>query len=219
MFPRIGLSYCEQRSVDSCKLQSDHRVLASILQAAIVAAFIFGVLAAGYWPNVPIHAVATDRCDGFAMATGYCDEQVEAVYFLDFLTGDLSAAVVSKQTGRFNAFYTYNVAGDLAVNPGRAPRYLLTTGSADLRRSGGKANSLSRSLVYVSELNSRQSGRLRDSLVEFRLERRPVAPRPVHAVGRGPLPRRRSRHRRKERVTYLECGGLPPLSTTRHAWR
>ena len=124
------------------------------IAAAIIVAFVFGLLAAGYWPNVPIHAVATDRSDGFAMATGYCDDQVEAVYFLDFLSGDLGAAVVSKQTGRFNAFYTYNVVGDLAVNPGRAPRYLLTTGSADLRRSGGKANSLSRSLVYVSELNS-----------------------------------------------------------------
>jgi hypothetical protein len=121
---------------------------------AIIAAFFFGVLAANYWPNVPLHAVATDRNEGFAMATGYCDEQVEAVYFLDFLTGDLSAAVVSKQTGRFNAFYTYNVVGDLSANPGKAPRYLLTTGSADLRRSGGKAASLSRSLVYVAELNS-----------------------------------------------------------------
>jgi hypothetical protein len=125
---------------------------------AIVASFIVGVLAAGYWPNVPIHAVATDRSDGFAMATGYCDDQVEAVYFLDFLTGDLSAAVVSKQTGRFNAFYTYNVAGDLAVNPGRVPRYLMTTGNADLRRGGGKQNSLSRSLVYIAELNSGKVG-------------------------------------------------------------
>jgi hypothetical protein len=121
---------------------------------AIAVAFILGVVAAGYWPNVPIHAVATDRSEGFAMATGYCDEQVEAVYFLDFLTGDLSATVVSKQNGHFNAFYTYNVAGDLAVNAGRAPRYLMTTGNADLRRSGGKQQSLSRSLVYVAELNS-----------------------------------------------------------------
>jgi hypothetical protein len=125
---------------------------------ALAAAFVLGVLAAGYWPNVPIHAVATDRSEGFAMATGYCDEQVEAVYFLDFLTGDLSAAVVSKQTGRFNAFYTYNVSGDLAINPGRAPRYVLTTGNADLRRSGGKQQSLSRSLVYVAELNSGKVG-------------------------------------------------------------
>jgi hypothetical protein len=122
--------------------------------AAIAVAFALGVVAAGFWPNVPIHAVATDRSEGFAMATGYCDEQVEAVYFLDFLTGDLSATVVSKQNGKFNAFYTYNVAGDLAVNPGRAPRYLMTTGNADLRRTGGKQQSLSRSLVYVAELNS-----------------------------------------------------------------
>ncbi len=120
----------------------------------IGAAFVFGLLTVGYWPSVPVHAVATDRADSFAMATGYCDEQVEAVYFLDFLTGDLSAAVVSKQTGHFNAFYTYNVTGDLGVGPGRAPKYLLTTGAADLRRSGGKSQSLSRALVYVAELNS-----------------------------------------------------------------
>ncbi len=124
------------------------------IAVGVGAAFVLGLLSAGYWPSVPLHAVATDRSEGFAMATGYCDEQVEAVYFLDFLTGDLSAAVVSKQTGRFNAYYTYNVTGDLGVGPGRTPRYLLTTGTADLRRSGGKAQSLSRALVYVAELNS-----------------------------------------------------------------
>src|SRR5580698_2621808 len=111
-------------------------------------ALLIGMLFAGCWPNVPLHAVATDRADGFAMATGYCDDSVEAVYFLDFATGDLSAAVVSKQTGRFNAFYTYNVSADLAGS-GKSPRYLLTTGTADLRRTGGKTTSLSRSLVYV----------------------------------------------------------------------
>jgi hypothetical protein len=113
---------------------------------------VIGMLFAGYWPNVPLHAVATDRTDGFAIATGYCDESVEAVYFLDFLTGDLSAAVVSKQNGQFNAFYTHNVVADLGINPGKAPRFLLTTGTVDLRRTGGKTTSLSRSLVYVAEL-------------------------------------------------------------------
>jgi hypothetical protein len=120
----------------------------------VIAAFAVGLLVAGHVPNVPLHAVATDRTENFAMATGYCDDSVEAVYFLDFLTGELSGAVVSKQTGRFNAFYTYNVSGDLGVAPGRTPRYLLTTGTADLRRSGGKTQTLSRSLVYVSELSS-----------------------------------------------------------------
>ena len=118
---------------------------------------LFALVAVGCWPNVPLHAVGTDRTDGFAIATGYCDDSVEAVYFLDFLTGDLSAAVVSKQNGHFNAFYTHNVVADLGINPARPPRFLLTTGSADLRRSGGKTTTLSRSLVYVAEL---QSGRV-----------------------------------------------------------
>jgi hypothetical protein len=115
---------------------------------------VIGMMFAGYWPNVPLHAVAADRTEGFAVATGYCDESVEAIYFLDFLTGDLSAAVVSKQTGHFNAFYTHNVAADLGLSPSRPPRFLLTTGAADLRRTGGKTTTLSKSLVYVSELHS-----------------------------------------------------------------
>ena len=98
--------------------------------------------------------MSTDRRDGFAIATGYCDESVEAVYFLDFVTGELSAAVVSKQNGRFNAYYTHNVFADLGVNPAKPPRFLLTTGTVDMRRSGGKTNALSRSLVYVAELQS-----------------------------------------------------------------
>jgi hypothetical protein len=117
---------------------------------------VIGTLIAGCWPNVPLHAVATDRTDGFAIATGYCDESVEAVYFLDFLSGELSAAVVSKQNGHFNAFYTHNVVADLGINPAKPPRFLLTTGTVDLRRSGGKTNTLSRSLVYVAELQCGQ---------------------------------------------------------------
>ncbi len=129
----------------------------SRLGMGLVAGLVVGMLIAGYWPNVPLHAVATDRTDGFAMATGSCDESVEAVYFLDFLTGDLSAAVVSKQNGHFNAFYTHNVIADLGINPAKSPRFLLTTGTVDLRRTGGKTMALSRSLVYVAEL---QSGRV-----------------------------------------------------------
>ncbi len=124
------------------------------LPAGLGIGLVIGMLFAGYWPNVPIHAVATDRTDGFAIATGYCDESVEAVYFLDFVTGDLSAAVVSKQNGHFNAFYTHNVVADLGINPAKPPRFLLTTGTVDLRRTGGKTTSLSRSLVYVAELQS-----------------------------------------------------------------
>ena len=128
------------------------------LVVALGIGLVIGMGIAGYWPNAPLRAVATDRTDGFAVATGYCDDSVEAVYFLDFLTGDLSAAVVSKQNGHFNAFYTHNVVADLGINPARPPRFLLTTGTADLRRTGGKTNTLSRSLIYVAELQSGKVG-------------------------------------------------------------
>jgi hypothetical protein len=124
------------------------------LGIGIVIGMMFAPFWSTGWPNVPLHAVATDRTDGFAISTGYCDDSVEAIYFLDFLTGDLSAAVVSKQSGHFNAFYTHNVASDLGLSPSHPPRFLLTTGTADLRRSGGKSASLSKSLVYVAELHS-----------------------------------------------------------------
>jgi hypothetical protein len=129
------------------------RLLAGLGIGLVIGA-IFALFWTNVWPSVPLHAVATDRTDGFAIATGYCDDSVEAIYFLDFLTGDLSAAVVSKQNGHFNAFYTRNVAADLGLSTSSPPRFLLTTGTADLRRSGGKSASLSKSLVYVAELHS-----------------------------------------------------------------
>ena len=47
-----------------------------------------GLVLTGFLPDTPLHAVSTDRTDTFAMATGPVDSEVEAVYFLDFLTGD-----------------------------------------------------------------------------------------------------------------------------------
>jgi len=35
-----------------------------------------GLLVAGFWPSVPLHAVATDKIDTFSMATGHVDDLV-----------------------------------------------------------------------------------------------------------------------------------------------
>ena len=32
--------------------------------------FVGGLVASGFWPYTPLHAVATDRSDSFAIATG-----------------------------------------------------------------------------------------------------------------------------------------------------
>jgi hypothetical protein len=118
---------------------------------------VVGLVLGGLWPQTPLHAVATDRIDTFAMATGPVDEDAEAVYFLDFLTGDLRAVVISKTTGKFTAFYAYNVLTDLGVDVAKNPRFLMVTGLLNLRR-GGSHVAPAKSTVYVAEVTTGKVG-------------------------------------------------------------
>lgn len=113
-----------------------------------------GVLLAGFCPRAPLHASATDRYDTFAIATGLVDNGVEAIYFLDFLTGDLKAAVLSKQIPpRFNAFYQRNILNDMGIDPTSNPRYLMVTGLNDIRRGGSQLRP-SLGVCYVAEITT-----------------------------------------------------------------
>ncbi len=114
---------------------------------------IGGVVLSGLLPRAPIHAVATDRIDTFAIATGPVDSEFEAVYFLDFLTGDLRAVVLGKDAGAFTAYFNYNVLQDLGVDPTKNPRFLMVTGMAALRRGGARMQP-SISVVYVAEVTT-----------------------------------------------------------------
>jgi hypothetical protein len=99
-------------------------------------------------------ATATHGADNFAIATGSVDDGIEALYFLDFLTGDLRAAVVSRRNGEFTGFFQYNVLGDFA-GMSETPRFLMVTGQADLPRGRGTTQ-LGRSLIYVAEATTGQ---------------------------------------------------------------
>jgi len=112
------------------------------------------LMAVGLWPETPVHAVATDRYETFAMATGPVDEEFEAVYFLDFLTGDLRATVLGKMGNAFTAFYTYNVSTDFGVERGKG-RFMMVTGLANRVRGTG-AFQPSAAVVYVAEITSGQ---------------------------------------------------------------
>jgi hypothetical protein len=136
--------------------------------------FLLGTLVGGLWPDAPLHATATDRAENFALATGFVDDDIEAVYFLDFLTGMLRVAVVSNQRQGFQARYETNINNDLLsvvqlLNAGRpgqggplggqiqlpqTPSYLMVTGVADIRRGGAAREEPGRSLIYVAETNT-----------------------------------------------------------------
>lgn len=106
------------------------------------------------WPAVPVQASATQGLDKFAIATGLVDRGMEALYFLDYLTGDLKGAVVSQKTGRFNALFHRNIAQDFGGTI-KNPRYLMVTGEADIPR-GQAPYQLAQSIVYVAEASTGQ---------------------------------------------------------------
>ncbi|MFZ5829556.1 MAG: hypothetical protein ACOY3P_05690 [Planctomycetota bacterium] len=120
----------------------------------LVLGLIGGLVLGGLWPQTPLHAVSTDRLETFAIATGPVDDEVEAVYFLDFLTGELKAAVLGKQSGKFTAFFAYpSVMNDLGIDPSKNPKFLMVTGLADLKRGTTRLQP-SRSVVYVAEVTT-----------------------------------------------------------------
>ena len=111
---------------------------------------LLGICLGGFLPHTPLHAVATDRTETYIIATGLLDTDLEAVFILDCLTGDLTAAVLGKALGGFTALYRYNVLKDFQVDPGKNPHFLMVTGLIELRGGGYRAYG-GGSVVYVAE--------------------------------------------------------------------
>lgn len=127
----------------------------AFLVLGLALGLVVGLNLKGFWPQVPLHAVATHGQENFAIATGYVDESIEAIYFLDFLTGDLRAAVLQPRSGKFNSFFTGNVMADFGGVAAKNPKFLVVTGAADLPR-GAQNFQFARSIVYVAEATSGQ---------------------------------------------------------------
>jgi hypothetical protein len=122
-----------------------------------------GLAIGGLWPDAPLHAFATDRVENIALATGPVDwqEGIEAMYFLDFDTGSLKAAVISNASKGFQAYYAVNIKADLLAAVQQAgvqlpsePRYLMVTGLADIRRGAASQKMPARGVVYIAEANT-----------------------------------------------------------------
>jgi len=137
-----------------------------------------GVVIGSLCPSTPLHAVATDRSENILMATGFVDEQIEAVFFLDSLTGLLRAAVPSLQrASEYQAMWEANVGADMmtaiqtvntaaarmsggkggvaraVIQPPQTPRFVMVTGLMDLRQGSARMRP-SRCVVHVAEANT-----------------------------------------------------------------
>jgi hypothetical protein len=138
-----------------------------------------GTAIGGLWPHTPLHAIATDRSENIIIATGLINENVEAIFFLDSLTGTLRAAVPSQlRMVDYQAMWEANASADLmacirtvnanvarlsggkgaavarpAIQMPQAPRFLMVTGLMDIRQGSARMRP-SRSVVYVAEANT-----------------------------------------------------------------
>ena len=121
---------------------------------ALCLGLVGGLVVGGAWPHTPLHTVATDRTESYAMATGAVDADLEAVYFLDFLTGDLRAFVVGQKAGTFTGLFYRNVAADLGVDPAKNPKFMMVTGLDHIRREGGSRMQPSAAFCYVAEVTT-----------------------------------------------------------------
>jgi hypothetical protein len=118
----------------------------------LLSGLVVGLAAGALLPHAPLHAVATDRQENFAIATGPLDGDVEAIYMLDFLSGTLKGYAINTVTGKFTAYFERTILNDLGVDASKNPKYLVVTGGANRKRSGSIQPSVS--VCYVAELTS-----------------------------------------------------------------
>jgi hypothetical protein len=125
------------------------------MAAGLAVGLIVGLNMAGIWPQIPVHAVATHGQDNFAIATGPLDDNVEAIFVLDAVTGELKAASMNVQSRRFNTWYDYNVSRDLPVTGSKNAQYRMVTGYTNIRQVPA-AGQLGRTVVYIAEATTGQ---------------------------------------------------------------
>jgi hypothetical protein len=106
------------------------------------------------WPQgLPLNATTAASSETMAIATGRIDDDVDGLYTLDFLTGELQCFVLNPRTGKFVGWFKTNVTIHLPVEKGKKPQYLLATGDwqptgfATTQRPCG-------SVCYVADANT-----------------------------------------------------------------
>jgi hypothetical protein len=104
--------------------------------------------------TVPLHALGSDTGTSMSLATGPIDGNMEGVFFLDFVTGDLRCMVLyPRKPDMVGGVFQTNVIKDLGIEGGKKPAYLMVTGAADFVGKGVSAKP-GGSVVYVLDQNT-----------------------------------------------------------------
>jgi hypothetical protein len=101
-------------------------------------------------PETFLHATCSNSSESFAMATGYIDEGVEGLFTLDFLTGDLTCAVLNPRSVTWVPV-KINVINDLGEKQGKNASYVMVTGHTAFVGRAMEMASPAPCVVYVAD--------------------------------------------------------------------
>jgi len=104
-------------------------------------------------PEVVLNATASHSGETFAMATGPIDSDVEGLFTLDYLTGELQCWVIYPRMGKIGGRFKHNVIADLGVQQGKNPNYAMVTGQTNFTR-GAAQTTPAGCVVYVADANT-----------------------------------------------------------------
>jgi hypothetical protein len=105
-------------------------------------------------PPLQLKAMSGYGSETFGMVTGPIDEDsTEGVFLLDYTTGDLTCWVINPRTGAFGAGFKRNIAGDLKVERGKKPSFVMATGIVAFRGFPGPQRPAN-TVVYVCDANT-----------------------------------------------------------------
>jgi len=103
---------------------------------------------------IGVRAATATGNDNFSVATGQIDENVEGLFLLEGLTGDLTCHVISTFTGEFFARLQVNVLNDLDLGDDKNTRLLMVTGLWNYRNPTSGQLKPSDTLIYVVDSTS-----------------------------------------------------------------
>lgn len=133
--------------------------LASLRVSWLACGLAAGLAIAYLWPHEPAYATNADRDTQFMMITipvgtsaAGINDPMDGVFILDFLTGQLKGAVMSRQARAFVSFYFRDLAKDFEVQGDADPHYCMVSGYAQLTNQGG--TQMASGMLYIGELNS-----------------------------------------------------------------
>lgn len=138
--------------------------LAIMTVLSLAAAFMIGRYCSNNHEPFSKGISATASCEtaGAILSTGTFTNGTEALFYLDSLSGRLSAGVLSRSEPSFVKLYTRPIKNDLGTAASQLkiptpanPRFIMVSGENDVKKTGaGEMNNFARSFVYVAEINT-----------------------------------------------------------------